>query len=126
MGALNPVFLALSIALVVAVVAAGVFAYKLHRAGVSNQALPGQVGLKAATMADDIEERLMAALAKWAAAHPATLNAQYFDRDDLMANIGRLPASFTQAIRLDGAVIRNGDSPGVDYKTMPNGNIVRQ
>lgn len=121
MNSLEVVLLA---AVVVFAAMAGLFAWKLHRAGVPNDQLGRQVALKGGNLLDAVEERMAAALKAWADSHQATMNAAYFDRDDFMQQIGRLPPSYTQAIRLDAAVVRNGASPGVDYATQTNGNIL--
>ena len=115
-----------TILLVVILLAVGIvggFVYHLHQAGVPKAQLLPQAALKGGDVLDAVQERVTAALAAWATAHPATLKAQYFDRDDFMQDIGRLPVAYVQGVRLDGAVVRGGDPPGVDYYLQPNGNV---
>lgn len=124
---LNPVVVVLSVALVIAVIAAGIFAYKLHNAGVANRDLFGQTALKAGDLADALRDKVVAIVAEESTklAAQVTLRTQYFDRDDLLSDCGRLPVGFAQSVTLDGKVVRNGDAPAVAFLTQPNGNIGR-
>lgn len=103
--------------LVLCVAAIGVLAYMLHRKGVPTAALAKQTELKAGGYVDELEDRVLAIMAR--ADAKRGMRAAYFDLSDCLQDIGRLPASYAQAIRIDGAIQRNGDPPGVDYVTDP-------
>lgn len=103
--------------LVLCVAAIGVLAYMLHRKGVPTAALAKQTELKAGGYVDELEDRVLAIMAR--ADAKRGMRAAYFDVDDFLADLGRLPTSYAPAVRLDGAIKRNGDSPGVDYVTDP-------
>ena len=111
--------------LLAAVVVIAVFVWRLHQKGVPNAQLAPQTMLKAGGIADLVQESVIAAMHKFAEANPASMSAAYFDRDDFMQQIGRLPATFKQGITLDGAVVRNGDVPPMAYITAANGNVSR-
>lgn len=105
-------------------IAAALFAFSLHRKGVPRDQIPGQVALKAGDLADSVRDAVVSALKEVAAkADQHTLRAAYFDRDDAVADIARLPASYTKMVTIDGAIVRAGDAPGTDYFTHPNGNV---
>lgn len=110
----------------VLVIATGLFTWQLHKKGVPTAALPGQVALKAEDVVDSFEEKVVALLQKHNVAmslKPASLKDAYFDRDDFMQDVGRLTAASQQMVRLDGATVRNGNSPSLDYYLQANGNI---
>lgn len=122
MNLFDPTFI-LTLILLAAVVVIAVFVWKLHQQGVPNNQLARQTQLKGADLLDQMQERMTAALHDWAEAHPASMGSAYFDRDDFMQQIGRLPATHKQAISLDGAIVRNGDLPPLAYVTQANGNV---
>lgn len=111
-------------ALVVAIAVIAALAYKLHRAGVSNADLPGQVGLKAQGMADALADQILAAMAKQN--EQRGLKDAYFDRDELISDLARLPQSYTRTVKLDAAIKREGVGEPVEYLTQPNGNVARK
>lgn len=128
MNASDVVWFVLVGCVVVAVIAAAAFAWKLHRAGVSNQALPGQVALRSADFADELRDRIVKIMAEEAAklAAAATLKNAYFDAQDFVADVGRLPPSYARAVTLDGKLVRNGDLPADTYATEAGtGNVKR-
>lgn len=115
----------LSLISLAAIAILAVFVWRLHKAGVPNAQLAGQTALKVVDGADHLRDSVLAALHDWTAKQQAsaTLRASYFDAPDFYGDVGRLPASYPQAVRLDGAIVRNGDGPGLDYFLAPNGNV---
>lgn len=116
----------LSVGALVAVAAFGL-AYWLHRRGVAKADLVPQGVLKVATVADALQDRIVAVVHAEMAklAERATLRSAYFDKDDFLQDVGRLPANYVQAITLNGDLVRNGDLPAAGYVLQPNGNVVR-
>lgn len=103
---------------------AGSVAWKLYRNGTPKQALPGQVALKAEGMADSLADQILAAMARQN--EKRQLKDAYFDRDELISDIARLPASYTRTVKLDGAIKREGSGEPLEYLTQVNGNVTKQ
>lgn len=126
----DPTFILVCIALAVAV-AALAFAWNLHRKGVANDQLAAQVGLKAGDVFDAGRDRVVTwlheELAKLAA--KATLKDRYFDVDDFLADIGRLPVSYEPTITLTTtdsveSMKRPGSNQVMRYYVQPgSGNV---
>lgn len=101
----------------------GITAYKLYKSGVPQDQLLKQSSLKMEDQVDTLVDKVLEALAK--ADAKRGLRASYFDQADFYQDLGRLPAAYTQAVRLDGKTQRNGDAPGIDYATdQTTGNVV--
>lgn len=85
-----------------------------------------QLELKAGGLADTIRDAVVRGLKDAAAALPeATLHDAYFDVDDFLMDLGRLPASYSQTVLLNGAIKRGGSAQTVEYFTQPNGNVTK-
>ena len=127
---MDPLFIVVAALMILVVF----MAWKLHKAGVPNAALPGQIALQAGDFADATRDKLVALIAKEVAEHgaalpdlvkaevakltaTATLKDSYCDGANFMQDVGRLPATFAQAITLDGRVEKDGTLPALDYKT---------
>ena len=108
----------------IAVLAA--FVWRLHVKGVPSAELLPQTVLKVEGQADQLRDAVLSALHDWTTRQQsaAVLRACYFDAADFYGDVGRLPPGYPQAIRLDGAIVRNGDGPGVDYTLVANGNVL--
>lgn len=86
-----------------------------------------QIRLKIEDDADALREKITEGIRAWAAAQPEpTLKDHYFDSDDFLMDVGRLPATFPSAVTLDGAVKRNGSNPAQAFtKDEATGNVRR-
>lgn len=104
-----------------------VFGWELHKKGVATQAIPQQVGLKAADIVDTIRDTVLKELQrhKLLTASSIALQDMYFDVDDFLMDLGRLPPTFTKTVLLDGAIKRNGSGETVEYFTQANGNVTK-
>lgn len=131
MNLFDPIVL-LTLALAVAIIAAGVLAWKLHEAGVPNNQLAKQTGIKAGNMADALRDKIVAVMTEEAAklAAKATLQDVYFDEANFMQDLGRLPPSFAQAVSLkpvngEAKIERDGTMPPLQYAVQANGNVTK-
>lgn len=114
----------LMLVLLLAIIVLAMFVFNLYRRGVPREQLVEQTVLKGSDLLDTAIERAVSSAKQYVASLPeAKLKSAYFDSDDLLMDLGRLPPSYTQAVRLDGVIKRNGDAPGVDYYLHSNGNV---
>jgi hypothetical protein len=117
----------LSTALFIVVILAAIFAYKLHKTGTPNKELLPQTQLKASDLFDDLRDRVLKIIVEEStkAYNNAALKDSYFDTDDFLMDLGRLPTTYTKAILLNGAIKRNGTGESVEYFVQTNGNVTR-
>lgn len=111
-------------ALVLIVVAVGLFAYSLHKKGVPNSAIPQQVALRASDMIDTTEEELVAFAKKHIMAlKGASMKDAYWDRDDFMRDVGRVEQNpeYANSIFLDEQPILGRGATRVNYYTQKGG-----
>lgn len=106
----------------IAIVAAAAVAYVAY-ARKKGATTADQIRLKVADDADAFRDRVVRALKEYADAHPPTLKDHYFDADDFLMDVGRLPDAFPSAVTLNDAVKRNGSQPALKYITAENGNV---
>jgi len=137
---LNPSFILQAIIILLLVVVV-VFVIRMHNAGVSNADLPKQVELKGEALVDTARDKLVAFLiaelpklppsvlqnsvvaaikaeAERASAN-MTLKDAYFDRDELVADITRMPATFNATVYLDDVLKHEGTGQEIRYYTQP-------
>lgn len=117
----------LMVAVGILIIIAVVFGWELHKKGVATQAIPQQVGLKAADIADTVHDYVLTELQRHGLLKSGVIGLQdmYFDVDDFLMDIGRLPPAFSKTVLLNGAIKRNGSGETVNYYTQPNGNVTK-
>lgn len=127
---MSEIFDATFILVLIAVALAGAaLVVSLVRKGVPRDQLAGQALIRAGDIADAGRDKVIAWLRAEleAQARKATLRSVYFDADDFLADLGRLPAGFEPSVYLDDGLKRSGTgSERVDYWTNKAGNVGRE
>ena len=129
---MDPIMVALAVALFIMIIITGVMAYKLHTGGTANKDIPVQLALKGGDLLDQLRDHVVKIMAEESArmASQATLRDVYFDAANFQQDVGRLPPSFTQAVTLklvgkDEKAERDGTLPPLKYVEQANGNVVK-